>query len=94
MKNKQTALKRALISHSFDLVSSDLNTNWMHCDRSQPRRIGSCAVKRLSSPWLRPMTAHLLSSDELRLDEGWAFVQTLRPPARGMIAASTGWAKK
>jgi len=27
-------------------------------DWSQPRRTGSCAVKRPTSPWLRPITAH------------------------------------
>jgi len=31
--------------------------NWMHCHWSQPRRTGSCAVKRLSFPWLQPVTA-------------------------------------
>ena len=43
----------------FDLISSEL-TNWVRCDWWQPWRTGPCArcaVKRLSSLWLRPITA-------------------------------------
>jgi len=33
-------------------------TGWVSCDWSRSRRIGSCAVKRSNSPWLRPITGH------------------------------------
>jgi len=32
--------------------------NWVRRDWSQPRQTGSCIAKWLSSPWLRPITAH------------------------------------
>ena len=47
---------------SYNFIQSQLTSLHLHrvrCDLSQPRRTGSYAVKRPSSPWLRPVAAEM-----------------------------------
>jgi len=57
--------KRMFISSHL----TSIHLNWVRCDWSQPRRTGSGAAKRPSSPWLRPITVHSVQTKRGQLTE-------------------------
>jgi len=60
---------QSLISPNNGWTHYQLTSFHLNCDWSQPRRTGSYAVKRPSSPWLRPITAQSVQMEwgQLRL---------------------------